>query len=72
MYSEYEKNEIVGRFLKHCEKIGFGEIKKVGVIEGLPVTIERPLQSIRFDKDLTDTPMNTTIDIDSTQHDNGE
>jgi len=64
MYSEQQKSEIVYRFLKHCEKIGFGEIDKITVADGLPVGIERPIQSVRFDKDLTNTPMNTTIDVE--------
>ena len=69
MYSEYEKTKIIERFIRHCEKIGFGEINKVNVVEGLPISIERPLQSIRFDKDLTITPMNSTMEIET---DNGE
>jgi len=72
MYSEFQRGEIIGRFLKHCEKMGFGEIDKLEVVDGLPMGIKRPIQSVRFDKDLTKTPMNTTIDIENTPNDNGE
>lgn len=72
MYSEYEKSAIITRFLTYCEKIGFGTIDNLNIVDGLPMATERSLQSIRFDKDLTKSPMNTTIDLETTQSDNGE
>ena len=64
-YSEDERDEIKQRFLEYCEKIGFSDptdLPKFEIVDGLPISVKRPVQSVRFDKHLTREELNTTMD----------
>jgi hypothetical protein len=66
MQNSGEKRELViNRFLDWCEKINYSgkEGIKVVIIDGLPISVERPTQSLRFDVDyLTATKQNATME----------
>ena len=64
--SEDEKREIIiNRFLDFCEKIGYSDPDdpvRIDIVNGLPISVKRPIQSIRFDVDLTSSKQNATMD----------
>lgn len=59
-----EKEKIINNFLDWCERIGYSgdEGIRVKIVGGLPLAVERPTQSIRFDVDLTKSKQNTTME----------
>lgn len=64
-YTEEQREEIINQFLSWCEKIGYSdpdEPVKIEVVDGLPISVKRAVQSIRFDKDLTSERLNTTME----------
>ena len=63
--SNEKRERVVCQFLGWCEKIGYSgkEGVSVVIIDGLPVAVERPVQSLRFDVDpLTKTSQNATME----------
>lgn len=60
-YPQERRREIATRFLDWCDKLGYSGDDGVTVIivDGLPVGIQRAVQSVRFD--LTEPKQNTTI-----------
>jgi hypothetical protein len=36
------------RFIKYCEQLGFGELTRLAIQDGLPVSAERVKKKIRF------------------------
>jgi len=64
-YSDTQRQQIINKFLDHCERIGFTPDNcplQVYLIDGLPVKIDQYKQSIRFDVDLTNSKQNATMD----------
>jgi len=61
-----EKREIIiNNFLDWCEKIRFSDPDnpiRIEIIDGLPIAAKRPVQSIRFDINLTKSKQNTTME----------
>jgi len=63
--SEEKRVEIINKFLDWCDKIGYSgqDGVKVIIIDGLPISVERPTQSLRFDVDgLTKGKQNATME----------
>lgn len=64
-FTREQRKKIISRFLNHCEKIGYTDPNnppKVEIVDGLPMALYKPTQSIRFDKNLTNGRFNTTMD----------
>ena len=63
-YTEEKKEQIINNFLNWCEKVGYSGEKGVNVviIDGLPLAVNRPLQSLRFDQNLTLGKQNSTME----------
>ena len=36
------------KFIQYCEKLGFGELQKVLIQDGLPVSAEKATEKIKF------------------------
>lgn len=64
-YPEGKREQIINNFLSWCEKIGYTDPDdpvKVDIVDGLPIGVKKPVQSIRFDSDLTKGKQNSTMD----------
>ncbi len=64
-YSDDQKEKIINCFLMWCEKIGYSDPEdpiRIDIVDGLPIGAKRPLQSVRFDVNLTESRQNTTMD----------
>lgn len=63
-YPEEKRAQIINNFLGWCEKIGYSDPDdpiKVDIVDGLPISVKKAVQSIRFDQ-LTKSKQNTTMD----------
>ena len=63
--SEEKREQVINRFLDWCERVNYSgkDGVKVVIIDGLPISVERPTQSLRFDVDpLTKSKQNTTME----------
>ena len=66
-FGEDKKQELISEFIQWCEKIGFGNIQHIEIIEGIPMITKRTIaiQELHFDKTnkgLTKPPMNATME----------
>jgi len=64
-FTDSQKEKIINNFLDWCEKLGYSDPDdpvRIDIIAGLPVAVRKPIQSIRFDVDLTKSKQNTTME----------
>lgn len=64
-YTIEQRKQIIESFLVWCGKVGYTDPEepvRVEIVDGLPISVKRPVQSIRFDKDLTSNVQNTTME----------
>lgn len=63
-YSPEKREEIKSRFFEWTERVGYSGDQGVNIVivDGLPVSVERAVQSIRFDVDLTNDTPNATME----------
>lgn len=43
-----ELNPIWVKFIQYCEKLGFGELQKVQIQDGVPVSAELAMKKVKF------------------------
>ena len=64
-YSDSQREIIINQFLDWCNRIKYSDPDnpiKIEIVDGLPIAVKKPIQSIRFDTDLTKSKQNTTME----------
>ncbi len=63
--TDEKRKIIINQFLDWCNKIGYSDPEnpiRIEIVDGLPIAVKKPVQSIRFDVDLTKSKQNTTME----------
>jgi hypothetical protein len=47
-YPDIETHPIWLKFISYCQKIGFGELQKVLIQDGIPVSAEKATEKVKF------------------------
>lgn len=64
-YTETQRRAIQERFLSWCERVGYTKPDagvEVIIVDGIPVGVHRAVQSIRFDRGLTEGSQDATME----------